>query len=768
MQHLLFILIFSLLLFFLRYILLFLSLCKSRLQYGSFQLQKSDLVPAYLKQLFQIPIAELESFGFKFSGYLCVKPMLILTPPQNWEVLLYNKAEKTHAKVGINRPLEPVNLFEIEFYTFFTDGSILYTMNGKAQGVVGEVPNTTLQDAFAVQQSEQWERHRDTLRQFAPEKVPCDLAPEAAVGSIQDLQTAYIDRLARDGAIAPVEGTPAFRFQPRAAFQLTRQFLKNNSKVAKIIKQRQQQAKTDPTIKVEIPVELEVEGFLRAEEANRGLIDRKFRTGMMLGSLALFIVFATQSFASYSFIIFVGVLCLHEGGHLLAMKLFGYRDTTVLFVPFLGALATARPREDATLWQKFWVLLAGPLPGLILGLILALAMPRFTDVPHWLGGAAWMLIGLNLFNLLPIYPLDGGQIADILVFSRVPYLGVIFKGAGVIILALLGLEQPLLLVFAALIALTIPNSFRSAKTMAKLRVELRQTPFNNRETLLVSIFQQLKRLGYHHLPFSTRYIIAKDLVQRQHDFHSKGLMRLGLILLYGSSLLGGAAGTLAAAMPGFHRTLPLIFASPEQRRAHYKQARRQLREGEIARATAALRANPSDLEAYRQRAQAKMALGDRVGAQADYDRAVSLAPQDVRAWLARARFYEQVKNAQSAYSDYTQALRLAPQKVEIYRRRARVRTRLGDLRGAISDCNAVIKLDPKNAGSYILRSEARQKFGDFQGAIADYNFALQLEPKNPEIYALRGELYRQLGNEAGALADEQKAEQLDAEQEKEN
>jgi hypothetical protein len=43
--------------------------------------------------------------------------------------------------------------------------------------------------------------------------------------------------------------------------------------------------------------------------------------------------------------------------------------------PFLGALATAR-KDDATLSQKFWISLAGPLPGLSLGIALLMIATR--------------------------------------------------------------------------------------------------------------------------------------------------------------------------------------------------------------------------------------------------------------------------------------------------------------------------------------------------------------------------------------------------------
>ena len=50
------------------------------------------------------------------------------------------------------------------------------------------------------------------------------------------------------------------------------------------------------------------------------------------------------------------------------MRAFGYRELGVVVLPFLGAVAFGR-KDDAGPWQKLVVLLAGPLPGLILAVV---------------------------------------------------------------------------------------------------------------------------------------------------------------------------------------------------------------------------------------------------------------------------------------------------------------------------------------------------------------------------------------------------------------
>jgi Zn-dependent protease len=99
-------------------------------------------------------------------------------------------------------------------------------------------------------------------------------------------------------------------------------------------------------------------------------------------------------------------LFVHEYGHVHAMRRTGMKVRGMYFVPFLGALAVT---DDAftSRRQQAYVALNGPLWG---GLFTALplGLHLWTGQPIWAAVAAWWAI-INLFNLLPIAPLDGGR-----------------------------------------------------------------------------------------------------------------------------------------------------------------------------------------------------------------------------------------------------------------------------------------------------------------------------------------------------------------------
>ena len=122
----------------------------------------------------------------------------------------------------------------------------------------------------------------------------------------------------------------------------------------------------------------------------------------MLASLALYTTVWGWKFA----LGFILSMYIHEMGHVAALKRLGIAATAPMFIPGLGALVRMK-QYPATAREDAWVGLAGPLWGLGASLALWFLGSAF-DSPLFLAVAragAW----LNLFNLLPLGPLDGGR-----------------------------------------------------------------------------------------------------------------------------------------------------------------------------------------------------------------------------------------------------------------------------------------------------------------------------------------------------------------------
>jgi Zn-dependent protease len=108
----------------------------------------------------------------------------------------------------------------------------------------------------------------------------------------------------------------------------------------------------------------------------------------------------------------LAVVAFHEAGHALAMRMAGYRDVNIFFVPFLGALTVGRD-TGSSVRQRLIVMLAGPVPGLWLA-VLALVLHQELGGPFFLRPLAFALLFINALNLLPLTPLDGGRALELL------------------------------------------------------------------------------------------------------------------------------------------------------------------------------------------------------------------------------------------------------------------------------------------------------------------------------------------------------------------
>jgi Zn-dependent protease len=121
---------------------------------------------------------------------------------------------------------------------------------------------------------------------------------------------------------------------------------------------------------------------------------------------------------------FVVLLFVHEMGHYLAARQRGLAVGAPTFIPFVGAWIELKemPHDAET---EAYVGLAGPLVGSV-GALLCYFAARDLQA-DWLLAVAYAGFFLNLFNLIPLTPLDGGRITQVispwLWLAGVPVLG---------------------------------------------------------------------------------------------------------------------------------------------------------------------------------------------------------------------------------------------------------------------------------------------------------------------------------------------------------
>src|SRR5215212_2262839 len=100
------------------------------------------------------------------------------------------------------------------------------------------------------------------------------------------------------------------------------------------------------------------------------------------------------------------LIFVHEMGHVLELRRQGVPASAPLFIPFMGAVVGMK-QMPKNAWKEAQVALAGPLLG-TLGAAAVWAYGSWTDSNFWIA-MAFVGFFINLFNLLPIVPLDGGR-----------------------------------------------------------------------------------------------------------------------------------------------------------------------------------------------------------------------------------------------------------------------------------------------------------------------------------------------------------------------
>jgi len=152
-------------------------------------------------------------------------------------------------------------------------------------------------------------------------------------------------------------------------------------------------------------------------------------------SLFLFYKLGLFGNSAYNIWLIIVVVLIHEAGHYLSMRAFGYLDVKIFFIPLFGAPTSGIPTNQTALKNTI-VSLSGPMPGIIIGTILGLIY--FETKNDLLLQPARMFLLINAFNLLPLFPLDGGRVFETLFSCKTQWLEIIFKTiSGLLLIALL-------------------------------------------------------------------------------------------------------------------------------------------------------------------------------------------------------------------------------------------------------------------------------------------------------------------------------------------
>jgi Zn-dependent protease len=213
-------------------------------------------------------------------------------------------------------------------------------------------------------------------------------------------------------------------------------------------------------------------------------------------------VYTAPIWALWEYVALFAIVLLHEFGHALACRQTGGVADHIVLWP-LGGIAFVNPprRPGAMLWS----IAAGPLVNVLLLPILSIAIalvplgPEIepTNFALFLWHVWWINLGLLIFNILPVYPLDGGQILRSLLWFalgeiRSLQIASVIGLIGSIALAGLGLFLGMDIFWTAIMALFLISRAIAGWQYAKALVQEEEA---NRAASLVPTMPEPDRRG---------------------------------------------------------------------------------------------------------------------------------------------------------------------------------------------------------------------------------------------------------------------------------
>jgi Zn-dependent protease len=154
---------------------------------------------------------------------------------------------------------------------------------------------------------------------------------------------------------------------------------------------------------------------------------------------------------------FVLLLFVHEMGHVIQLRREGISASAPMFVPFLGAVVSAKSLgENAAAEAR--VGLAGPVLGGV-GSAVCLIIWQLTGNTFW-EALAFVGFLLNLFNLLPVTPLDGGRAMA----AMAPAMWFLGLGMMVAFLFLTHFSNPIVLLFILIGAMDTSRRWKQRRS----------------------------------------------------------------------------------------------------------------------------------------------------------------------------------------------------------------------------------------------------------------------------------------------------------------
>ncbi|MEY3586462.1 MAG: hypothetical protein RLZZ243_1526 [Bacteroidota bacterium] len=236
--------------------------------------------------------------------------------------------------------------------------------------------------------------------------------------------------------------------------------------------------------------------------------------GLTFFSLVLFVgTFLFLFKDQIRFVLFlILVLFIHEMGHFLFMKLFKYENVRMLFIPLMGAFVQGS-KEKYSQRESFFVISAGPFPGIWIGSALLVFASIYQQ--EWMLELSFLFLFLNVINLFPIDPLDGGQLFKLYVNKKRDLFLMLFALFSSMLMIFVGwmIDSYIILAFGFLMGFKV-RSFQRNHHLRKILDEKQISYETTYDELSNEDYAKIKEVLIDETPALKKYL---DLSEENNE-----------------------------------------------------------------------------------------------------------------------------------------------------------------------------------------------------------------------------------------------------------
>ena len=217
------------------------------------------------------------------------------------------------------------------------------------------------------------------------------------------------------------------------------------------------------------------------------------------------------------FFIIMTLIIIHELGHFIAAIILKIEVNKIYLYP-LGGISKFFLPLNASYKKEFLILISGPIFQQLARELLILILPKeqtYIDAYHY---------GILFFNLLPIYPLDGGKLLNMLLTKIFPYkkslqISIVLSYITIIILLFININQLKINTIIMIIFLTIKVYAEQSKInyiYEKFILERHLNKYTFNKSTIINNNQKFYKNKSHIIKENNKYYLENEYLQKKY------------------------------------------------------------------------------------------------------------------------------------------------------------------------------------------------------------------------------------------------------------